>query len=53
MELAVETEWETITETHLFEKCEDINNDRKGVSWEGYCWQWFVGISGDTEGTDT
>lgn len=24
MELAVETEWEKIIETHLFKKCEDI-----------------------------
>lgn len=58
MEVAVETEWEKIVETHLFEKCKDVNNDRKDVSWEKpivgkkkYVY-WFAGISVDTEGTD-
>lgn len=30
MELAVEIEWEKTIETHLFEECEDTNNDRRG-----------------------
>lgn len=54
----METEWEKIAETHLFEKCKDVNNDRKDVSWEKpivgkkkYVY-WFAGISVDTEGTD-